>query len=157
MAAGQNGHAAAVIHGQVEHLIGQTTASMDRGKQGARRDFRILNFSFDVADAPLEARPVFFQGRQQGLVAGWLLDIDAGRRFGGIVQNDQDGREQAMAGRQFDNGSAPHQAPDAFCRFPGFEEFLTGEACGFADRTGDFCEEGVAGEMIQIAGEQEAS
>ena len=54
MAAGQVGDLGPMFDRQVEHLIGQATAGMDRGQQGTRGDLSLFNFSFDIADTVFE-------------------------------------------------------------------------------------------------------
>jgi len=134
---------------EVQDLIGQATAGMDRDQQGLGGNLCVLEAGLHEAHAALEAGPAVHQGCEDAFLARRALDVHAGRGLRGVIQQDQDRREQAVARGELHDGAAAHLTADPPGGLPGLEELLARQALGLADGPGDAREEAVSWEALR--------
>ena len=135
-------------HREIQDLVSQHAAAMDRHQQGLSRDLGIYDAAFDGIDTPLEPGPMSFQGSQHPRPARGRVGVDAGGGRRRVVQNQQDCREQPVAGRKLDNGSTAHPSADTPSHFPRLEEFLARQTLGLAYRPGNSRKESLADKSV---------
>lgn len=118
---------------------------------GIGLDRHVVHRLRDERDTPRESRP----GTPQGLVNGGARRgqrfVHDDRRWRGVVQEQQDLREQPVAAAQIDDTAAAQTATHASSHLPRLVELLPRQASGVAHGTCEAVEQCLAGESIQIA------
>ena len=145
MTAGQHGNTTARFYRQLQDLVRQEATGMNGHDKGPFRNGGILEAGVVKLHPAGKPGPVPLQLPQDTFLAERSFDVDARGAGRCVVQNEQNCREQSVAGRQFDNRASTHLSTDAPGRFPGLEEFFARQTFSLTHYPGNSHKERVPG------------
>src|SRR6185312_4126504 len=137
--------------GDVQYAVGEEAASVAGHHDVIGLDRHAIHRLRDELDTPRESRPGTLQRVVNGSARRRQRLVHDDCRWRGVVQEQEDLREQPVAAAEIDHTAASQTAAYAPTHLPRLVELLPRQAPGMAHGTCEAVEERLAGESIQIA------